>query len=375
MRGIASGENDNALIPNSTSVEYIAERLSLTASGFKITTTNGNFNQSGENYIYIAIRRPMKVPESGTEVFSPNIWTGDGSPEVITTGFSPDVSLGINRGAVHASTYLSSRLTGMGSYLSTTTTAAENSDTASVLSMDGITINSGNLTSGFGGGQTYVGEFFKRAPSFMDVVCYTGTGATGNAIAHNLTVAPELAIFKGRSGLLGTNDWQVIANFTAANYIKMVLNTANAALGPYTYAINAGIAAVPTAETITVDNVANFNNGSSNYVLYLFATLAGVSKVGSYTGTAASLDLDMGFTGGARFFLCKRTDATGDWYTYDSSRGIVAGNDPYLLLNSTAAEVTNTDYVDPLAAGITLTAAGSSTINVSGGSYIFLAIA
>ena len=40
--------------------------------------------------------------------------------------------------------------------------------------------------------------------------------------------------------------------------------------------------------------------------------------------------------------MIKRTDSTGDWYLYDSARGIVAGNDPYVFLNATDAEVTNT---------------------------------
>ena len=108
---------------------------------------------------------------------------------------------------------------------------------------------------------------------------------------------------------------------------------------------------------------------------YLFATLAGISKVGNYTGTGADLNVDCGFTGGARFILIKRTDSTGDWYYWDSVRGISAGNDPYLLLNSAAAEVTNTDYIDPLNSGFIATTNGSSTINASGGTYIFLAIA
>jgi hypothetical protein len=73
--------------------------------------------------------------------------------------------------------------------------------------------------------------------------------------------------------------------------------------------------------------------------------------------------------------LCKRTDAIGSWYMYDTARGIIAGNDPYLLVDTTAIEATATDYVDPLASGLTLTAAGSGTINISGGTYIYLAIA
>ena len=79
--------------------------------------------------------------------------------------------------------------------------------------------------------------------------------------------------------------------------------------------------------------------------------------------------------------MIKRSDISdgvsnaGDWYVWDSVRGIVAGNDPYLLLNSSAAEVTNTDYIDPLSSGFTVTSSAPNSLNKSGGSYIFLAIA
>ena len=73
--------------------------------------------------------------------------------------------------------------------------------------------------------------------------------------------------------------------------------------------------------------------------------------------------------------LIKRTDNTGDWYVWDSARGIVAGNDPYLLLNSTAAEVTGTDYIDTYSAGFEITNTAPAAINASGGTFIFLAIA
>ena len=67
--------------------------------------------------------------------------------------------------------------------------------------------------------------------------------------------------------------------------------------------------------------------------------------------------------------IVKRTDSTSDWYVWDSSRGIVSGNDPYLALNSTDNPVTNTDYIDPLNSGFQI-ASGFTT-----GDYIFYAIA
>ena len=73
--------------------------------------------------------------------------------------------------------------------------------------------------------------------------------------------------------------------------------------------------------------------------------------------------------------MVKRTDASGNWYVWDTTQGIVVGNDPYLLLNTTAAQVTSTDYIDPLASGFTVTSTAPAGLNASGGTYIFLAIA
>ena len=85
--------------------------------------------------------------------------------------------------------------------------------------------------------------------------------------------------------------------------------------------------------------------------------------------------INCGFTGGARFVLIKRTDSTGGWYVYDSARGISSGNDPYLLINATAAEVTGTNYVDTTSVGFQVTAAAPAELNANGGTYLFLAIA
>jgi hypothetical protein len=93
-----------------------------------------------------------------------------------------------------------------------------------------------------------------------------------------------------------------------------------------------------------------------------------VFSVTKSSGSDASVNC--GFSAGPRFVLLKRTDSTGDWYVWDSERGIVAGNDPYLLLNSTAAEVTSTDYIDPTSNGFTIVNGG-----LADGDYIGYAVA
>ena len=113
----------------------------------------------------------------------------------------------------------------------------------------------------------------------------------------------------------------------------------------------------------------------SDLVAYLFASCPGVSKVGSYTGNGSSQTINCAFTTGARFVLIKRTDSTGDWYVWDSARGIVAGNDPYVRLNLADVEVTTNDSVDTDNTGFIVNQVAASNVNVNAATYIFLAIA
>jgi len=162
--------------------------------------------------------------------------------------------------------------------------------------------------------------------------------------------------------------------YTAVDQVQVTVIAA-----PVAPTCNAGT--TPVTITLPVNSVGLTATGSGanasggTYVAYLFATAAGVSKVGSYTGTGTTLQINCGFTGGARFVMIKRTDSTGDWYVWDSARGIIAGNDPYLLFNSTAAEVTNTDYVDTYSLGFEISSTAPAAINANGGTFIFLAIA
>ena len=131
----------------------------------------------------------------------------------------------------------------------------------------------------------------------------------------------------------------------------------------------------PTSSVFSVGTQNNVNGSGKNLMAYLFASVSGISKVGSYTGTGNDVNVDCGFASGARLVIVKRSDSTGGWYLWDSARGIVAGNDSYYLMNSDAAQVTNTDYIDPLASGFTITSSAPAELNASGGTYVFLAIA
>jgi hypothetical protein len=212
----------------------------------------------------------------------------------------------------------------------------------------------------------YMGWAWRRAPGHCDVVCYQGTGSA-RTVSHNLGVIPEMMWVKNRTSAY---SWSVYhSGIGATKYL-----TLNTDVAPTTNA-EAWNDTAPTSSVFTVKDDGRVNLSSASHIAYLFATVAGISKVGSYSGTGSDVNVDCGFSAGARFVLVKRTDSTGNWYVWDSVRGIVAGNDPYLWLDSDAAQVTNTDYIDPLASGFTITSSAPAALNNSGGTYIFYAIA
>jgi hypothetical protein len=303
----------------------------------------------------------MKTPTSGTEVFNAAIGNNTGSEPAFTSGFPVDFAIWGKSTTGDTFNRAYSRLTG--GYMVTATTATEVARLGAFQFQDGWYDSSIDFTLGNS-------WMFRRAPGFFDVVAYTGDGTTGRTINHSLQAKPELIIHKYRN--LEVN-WTVYSNITSSGFVQTVLNSSTGKTD-YVYATSSFLFSEPTSTAITVNTGYN-NSNTTTSIVYLFATLTGVSKVGSYTGTGTTLSIDCGFTAGARFVLIKRTDDTGDWFVWDTARGIISGDDSYLLLNSTAAEVTNTDYIDPLSSGFQISSTAPAAINASGGSFIFLAIA
>jgi len=368
MRGITTG-NDQYLAANTSGTELSYDDVSLQPTGFTaISGGSGMVNVNGQTYIYIAIRRgPMKTPTDATKVFAPSISVG-GFPS-FAVGFPVDFNINGDRTGGDKM-YAVSRLTGTG-WMQTNTTAAEGTS---------VSFKWDSQTGCVSGWPPYIGWSFRRAPGFFDAVCYTGTGTSAQVVSHNLTVVPELFILKRRSSGTGQDMGWPVAVKQGSDGIYFIpgassgLNTNGSGFVQPGYWALGFTSTTFTPGEATLSNPGGFTSGQT-YIAYLFASCPGVSKVGSYTGTGTTLNIDCGFTAGARFVLIKRADSTGSWYVWDTARGIVSGNDPYLLLNSTAAEVTNTDYIDPLSSGFQISSTAPAEINANGGSFIYLAVA
>jgi hypothetical protein len=365
-----SNTDDRYLTPNTSDAEgsYGFAYVRPTSTGF---TVQPGYYGTGASVIYIAIRRgPMKTPTVGTSVFSPFAISNPENTKN-TTNFPIDMQWWRYRTIEGANVIDSDRLRGIsttstssGQFLRTPSTAAESTG-SNTRGWD----NTGFLTPLAYADTSTVLWNWRRAPGYFDTVCYAGTNSGGlsQTITHNLGVAPELTIFKKRAAI---SNWTVAMPAIGGNAVSLNLNDVGA---------NSNIQFINTYGASSITTSSSYDTISENtttYVAYLFATVAGVSKVGSYTGTGALQTVNCGFTTGSRFVLIKRIDSTGAWYVWDSARGITAGDDPYILINTdVGAEVTNTNYVDTDTTGFKVTAAAPAAINANGGTFIFLAIA
>ena len=367
MRGM-NQTNLVALTPNTADAEnnFGAPYVVPTATGFDIINS---YVGTGATAIYIAIRSgPMKVPTSGTSVFAPVTYTGNGTTRTITTNFPVSQYFLFRRDATSTGNIsVFDRLRGYSQRLITSGTAAETSDATFPYldSNTGVVLQGGVFNTS---GESRGIWAFQRAPSFFDEVCYTGTGAT-QTITHNLTVAPELLILKSRTN---ATDWRVLFPAGASSNRQGYLN-GNNVFGTVSATIfgNGSSYVAPTSTNFTVGS---YWASGDNVVAYLFATCAGVSKVGSYTGNGSTQTINCGFTGGARFVFIKKTTGAGSWFVYDSARGMTTLTDPYLQFNSTAAEVATLGSVTTVSTGFAVNEA-ILNINTSSATYLFLAIA
>jgi hypothetical protein len=358
---VATAGSSAGIFLNSTAAESATLNATPTADGFTIggQTASAVFQ-------FMAVRRPNKPPTAGTEVYNAAAYTGNGGANSITgIGFAPDAVLGGRRNQFDEGTF--SRLRGGSRCLVTSSNVAEAGTTndLTTFDMDGFTLAANSNASLNTSAQAIIAWCLKRAPGVFDEVCFaTSSGVyTG---PHNLGAIPELLIFKSRSG---TSNWRMVSAYLTSAAYFLNLNSDAAEFN------NVFTNYTATDTDFSIPN-AGFLPTTADCVGMFFATLAGISKVGMYTGNGSTQTINCGFAAGARLFFVKRIDSTGDEYIWDSTRGIVSGNDPQLSLNVVSdTEATGDDSVDPDASGIIVNQNGTTNINVNSARYLFLAIA
>jgi hypothetical protein len=365
MRGFSPSPQANTLFANTTAAEDPAgTRVEPTSTGFQIITSSYDYNKSGDTFVYMAIRRPQAVPTAATQVFSVNATAGGDNK--YNLGFVPDFNL--HTRTAGDTRYALTRLLGQRN-LQTNNENVLSGNNTSLKYWDAPT-NTIDLNTAWWGTQSDIISWsWARARKYFDVVCYTGTGSA-RTVTHNLDVAPEMIWAKSTETVSSSNAWWVQHKDLATPYDDSLSlqSSGGASTGNGALLWNS---TAPTSSVFSLGTYNGINQSTKKYVAYLFATLPGISKVGTFSTTGSDVNVDCGFTSGAKFILLKRTDGTGAWNVFDTTRGIVAGNDPYIKLNTDTAEVTGSDLIDPLSSGFTVVGGGFS----SGEDFIFYAIA
>ena len=381
VRGITNTPGSNQtpqIYPNLNVVENLNTRIALLANGFQIIDDGGKINTLNSTFIYIAIRRgPMETPTSGTEVFQPIVYTGTNvDNRKVTTNILTDMIMARQRNSTSFGGMLvGDRLRG-NQYLATGTTAAGVTDADSLMTPTSGYGTSFSAMDGFGVGNdatsqlnlsvvsnNQIVEAFRRAPGFLDIVTYTGTG-TARTVSHNLGVVPKMIWVKKTAG--GTDAWAVYTSALGPN-LSLQLDDG----GAYSTLATFWNDTAPTSSSFTVGTNGSVNASGHSFVAYLFGDVPSVSKCSYYVGkgVGTSQQIDCGFTAGARLVLIKSTESAGDWYLYDSSRGILSGNDPYFSIETTNTENTSTDYIDPYSAGFEISSTAPADMNSGYGEF------
>jgi len=326
---------------------------------------------------------PASTITNGAAYMAATTYTGNGgstqtvSNAVNGISFQPDL-VWIKDRSVARNNDLMDSIRGAGNGLFSNLTNAEvASGYLSSFNSNGFT--TGNDVSTNGSGETFVGWQWKAggtsssntngsitstvsvgATQGFSVVTYTGTGANAT-VGHGLGVAPSLVIAKNRTS--GTPSWRVY--HSALPYTSyLYLDTTSAAF------TGGGVWTQTPSSTVIGINGSDAGVGSNgaNYVAYCFSAVAGFSKAFSYTGNGSTDGsfVYLGFR--PRMVLLKRTDTTGNWYIWDTSRNTynVVGEELYPNLSNAGSTATDLDI---LSNGFKMRNT-TADFNANGGTYI-----
>lgn len=349
------------------------------------------------------------IPASGTislsqfygassALFSVTLYSGNSSTQSIDVGFQPSMVIVKRRNNVGSNTVFDVI---RGDYYpiwtdDTAAQAAQNTNTIALTST-GFSIGGSSLSLN-NTGDSYVAYAWRSGGSAVtntdgtlsstvaanpelgfSIVDYAGNGNFNDTIGHGLGVVPEVTIRKTK---LTTGSWGVLV--TGTSNLVGLQGTGSTALGTggYGYAyLNTNSGFVTTASTAYASTATTFKawihrDFLVRYTAYCFASVEGVSKIGTYVGNGNSttgVTVTTGFE--PSFVLLKRANSTSDWLVLDNLRDTTNPRSVALFWDLNIAEINSTNYnTDFNSDGFTVKGL-SGNVNASGSSYLYIAIA
>ncbi len=311
-------------------------------------------------------------------------YTGNSSDQSITgLGFQPDLVWIKERNDGNENHNWIDSTRGTGNILTSNSTgAAFASGRFTSFDSDGFTLANNNETNDnnvnyvawcwkAGGGSTSSnsnGDITSTVQANTDagfsIVSYTGNGTDDQTVGHGLTAKCDLVIIKDRSS---ADKWLVQLP-QLGDTARMVLEGTAAKTDDDT---------TTQAGNTTVFGIGNdnsVNKSSDNYIAYCFHSVAGFSKIGSYTGGGSNATIvETGFE--PAFLMVKPIGYAGvDWFLIDNARSTTNPRNERLRANTHGAEDTTSTGVNFLSNGFELQGGGAYNDALSGG-WLYWAIA
>ena len=334
--------------------------------------------------------------------FNTNLYTGNNSNTAHTgIGFQPDLVWLKVRNASGAH-YLFDATRGANKDINSSDNTAEYTATQNLMSFDsdGYTVGTSNSVNT--NGETMVGWNWKagtgagtsntdgsinttytsvNTTAGFSISKYTGTGSSAT-VGHGLGVRPDVAITKR---LDDTQNWviQTIGSEDSSPY-KSGFSSNDANLGfnldrQVSGSESVGDNRASTLSSTTVRNIGTSNEVNASggtYVSYVFKSIKGFSKIGSYVGNGETTKGSFVYTGfKPAFVLVKAYDtASREWVIIDNKRNGFQPNNYRLFPRISNAEDTTADIMDLLSNGFKCKSNNNAT-NQAGVGYFYMAFA
>ena len=317
--------------------------------------------------------------------FNTVTYTGNGSTQSISgVGFKPDLVWIKSRSAA-TNHKLTDIVRGTTKALVSNANAAETTDANGLTAFgsNGFTLGSDSVYNN--SGATYVAWCWKAGGAAVtntsgsitsEVSANVDAGFSvvkGNSgpegpftVGHALDAAPNLYIIRNASSDNGGEWYTYVATLGANKYLR--LNN------PDEYVFN-GLVWNNTNPTTTVFSM-NSNvviTPNTNFIAYCFHSVAGFSKIGSYTGNGSATGPTVTTDFEPAFVMIKRSNGTGNWVILDNKRDTSNPINKTLKPSANAAESTAND-IDFNATTFQLKSTNADT-NANGYNYIYMAFA
>jgi len=322
--------------------------------------------------------------------FGIGLYTGQsGGGNSVVCGFQPDLIWGKLRSGSQTGILIDSSR-GQGILFSAITNAEQTSNGPFISSYnsDGFTFGSsgsnpndnggsyvawcwranGGTTTSDSSGDITVTRQTNDAAKFS-ILTYTGSGSSGNTIAHGLGVKPAMTIIKQRNSSNGWNVWH--QGYNNGDYDSFGELNSSAAWNA-NQGSNGPFSAAPGTDYLTLTAYGQVNGSSNTYVCYTWADVEGMQKFGSYEGNG-NADGPFIYTGfRPRLLFMKNADTSGRrWTILDSARNTSNLVDSVVNWDESQAEYDSSARgVDILSNGFKIRGTDSDN-NTSGNTYVF----